>query len=85
MGWRKTKKKVWVAVSEEDDNESDAVWTISLTPLYPGWDIEKGISTPNYGYGLPKKLAEWVCDKLNEVGDDCGYHMNNLGQWMEDV
>ena len=32
------------------------------------------------GYGLPKEIAQWICDMLNECGEECPYKMH-YGFW----
>ena len=61
------------------DPEIDA-YTIVLSNQEDqgGWDTDSGTD----GYGLPKELAQWICDILNESGKDCPYIMDS-GYWRK--
>lgn len=54
-------------------------FTITQNPKYPGWDTDHG----EYGYGLPKELAQWICDQLNNSKIKCPFKMEQ-GSWVKD-
>lgn len=60
---------------EGPEYENDHKYTITQNPKEPGWRTDSGYD----GYGLPKQLAQWICDTLNEHGKDCPYIM--CGRW----
>lgn len=49
--------------------ELDEIWTITTDPEHAGWETDGGAD----GYGLPKELAQWICDKLNNCGEEPQY------------
>jgi len=55
------------------ENES---WTISQVNE-PGWGTDSGWN----GYGLPYKVAKWICDRLNESNKKCPYEQYDDGSW----
>lgn len=46
-------------------------YTLTQKEDEPGWNAE-GIYN---GSGLPKELAQWMCDILNESNKECPYKM----------
>lgn len=56
----------------------DRAYSITLNEKYGGWRTDSGYP----GYGLPKDLAQWICDVLNKFGHDCPYEMNE-GDWIK--
>ena len=50
---------------ESAKNDKIDSWTITTDPEYFGWKTEEGFQ----GYGFPKELAQWICDKLNQCED----------------
>lgn len=60
----------------EDEDEECNSYTLTLNENYPGWNTDSSA----HGYGLPKKLAQWICDKLNSIDDECPYIMT-WGEW----
>lgn len=60
-------KVKWFIRSESEYN--DQSYTITQNPKISGWNTDSGCE----GYGLPKDLAQWICDILNEYGKDCPY------------
>ena len=52
--------------------EEGSRYTITLDAKTPGWRTDSGYE----GYGLPKPLAQWICDRLNESDVECPYKMN---------
>lgn len=65
-----------IYIDREQEYEGDR-YSITLNKEYPGWNTDSGYE----GYGLPKELAQWICDTLNNHGNDCKYHMDNYGNW----
>ncbi len=75
-------KHIWAIYQERDDTEEDAEinsWTITNNPEHYGWDTDGGYG----GYGLPKELAQWICDVLNKADQDCPYFNTGWGYWKE--
>jgi hypothetical protein len=63
----------------QDRNEEDPSlnsYSITIDPHFEGWRTDSGYD----GYGLPKELAQWICDILNKHGNDCPYEMS-YGYW----
>ena len=60
--------------SNKKNDELDS-WTITTNPDYCGWKTEAGFQ----GYGLPKELAQWICDKLNQC--DNPPYIRKKGRW----
>jgi hypothetical protein len=71
-------KKKWKIHLDREEDYGDNCYSITLNEKYEGWRTDSGYA----GYGLPKELAQWICDKLNKHGDDCPYHMDN-GFWQK--
>lgn len=46
-------------ISEQNDEIHS--WTITNNPDKNGWNTDGGFD----GYGLPKELAQWICNILN--------------------
>jgi hypothetical protein len=42
-----------------------------------GWKTDSGYD----GYGLPKELAQWICDILNESEKKCPFSISEYGSW----
>jgi hypothetical protein len=62
--------KKWFAVRDSRPKETDeeksyydkrSVWTISIDEHFPGWETDSSTD----GYGLPKDVAEFICNMLN--------------------
>jgi hypothetical protein len=53
-------------------------FTITLDPEAPGWNTDFGYEV----YGLPKELAQWICDILNKSEKECPFHMK-CGKWVK--
>ena len=73
-----TKKIRFFAVSEspKDDN----CWTVSTSPNVCGWETDSG--SPKYG--LPKKMAEWIVDTLNDSPNTPPFRIGHLrNDWIE--
>jgi len=67
-------KEKWVIHLDgnQDVNEKDkSCWSITTNPDYPGWNTDSAY----YGYGLPKELAQWICDQLNRSQEICPYEI----------
>lgn len=58
--WKKWPDRFY-AVKHERGREEDAVWTISSSPEEEGWKTDSG----QYGYGLPREIAERIVEVLN--------------------
>lgn len=61
---------------EKDDPEIDS-YTITLDGYCGGWNTDSGYN----GYGLPKDLAQWICDTLNNSTVQVPYVMDKYGYW----
>ncbi len=61
---------------EIDDPEIDS-YTLTTQTDKGGWHTDSGYN----GYGLPKNLAQWICDVLNESNKECPYKMDSYGCW----
>ena len=59
--------------------EEDEVWTITTNSKYEGWETDGNFN----GYGLPKELAQWICDILNADGSNPPYIMDQWGSWRK--
>lgn len=66
----------WYIHTEGDEDFVRSNYTITTNSEFPGWDTDMGYD----GYGLPKELAQWICDKLNESKGDCPFEMID-GEW----
>lgn len=54
-------------------------WTITTDPEYCGWETDSG----HEKYGLPKELAQWICDRLNECGQEPPYKTTWHTEWKK--
>ena len=54
-------------------------YTITQKKDKAGWKTGSGCE----GYGLPKELAQWICDRLNESNEICPYYMSEYGDWKK--
>jgi hypothetical protein len=61
---------------EEEYYKAECRYSITTDKRHPGWNTDSGY----VGYGLPKELAQWICDILNEHGKNCPYTMQD-GWW----
>lgn len=69
----------WYVHLDRDDRkeyEKEPRYSITTDIETSGWRTDSGYE----GYGLPKELAQWICDTLNKHGKDCPYIMDN-GYW----
>lgn len=56
--------KQWHVVADPTATTGAAdVWTLSPDPVIPGWSTDAGVS----GYGLPKRIAEGIAERLNRL------------------
>lgn len=66
----------WHVHLDREDNDPEYAeeprYSITTNPKYEGWKTDSG----SMGYGLPKELAQWICDVLNKHGKDCPYKMS---------
>lgn len=70
----------WYAVQDKDASLKDSdSYTLSLDKNECGWNTDSGYG----GYGLPKKLAEWICKTLNNSKVECPYEMTEYGDWRK--
>jgi hypothetical protein len=67
-------KEIWYPHAEDDEERS---WSISTIQEYGGWHTDSG----SKGYGLPKELAQWICEKLNSTKEICPYKNTYTGTW----
>lgn len=67
------------------DNPNDYLdepnYTITTNPDKRGWCTDMG----SKGYGLHKEIAQWICDKLNECGEEPPYIVNEYGFWEKNT
>lgn len=61
-------------------NDNFDAYTLTTSPRCPGWSTDMGY----HEYGLPKELAQWICDKLNESKDECPFEMID-GDWEKKI
>jgi hypothetical protein len=56
----------WYVVAGADDREEpeECWWTLSQSPISPGWETDSGCP----GYGLPKAQAEELVTAANAFG-----------------
>ena len=55
------------------ENEQLHSYTITNDLNFCGWNTDSGYD----GYGLPKELAQWICDILNESGKEPPFIMKS--------
>ena len=68
----------WFVHLDDNIDDGEQRYSITLKENVPGWRTDSGY----VGYGLPKELAQWICDTLNKHGKDCPYEMDEFGCWM---
>lgn len=54
-------------------------WTITTNPEFSGWNTDSGYD----GYGLPKELAEWICNHLNTAVFEEPPYIRERGFWVK--
>ncbi len=64
---------------KSEHNDSIQSWTITTNPEYCGWITDSGCDE----YGLPKELAQWICDKLNAQDEKPPFIMNPSRTWKK--
>jgi len=69
MTWYIKKDSNPIYTEEEIKEMEIELWTITTHPEHDGWETNGGAD----GYGLPKELAQWICDKLNNCGEQPPY------------
>lgn len=75
----KIPKAEWHIYQERFPNSDELdSWTITNNPNIEGWDTDSGYD----GYGLPKELAQWICDILNESNKKCAW-ARQRGVWKK--
>lgn len=62
--------------SDIDDNCDS--WTITTNPKFSGWRTDTGYE----GYGLPKELAQWICNQLNK-SDEISPYIREKAEWVK--
>ncbi len=73
-------KETWhIHLDREDDDYIDNRFSLTLNKNEPGWNTDSGY----VGYGLPKDLAQWICDTLNKSPHECPYKMDEYGMWSK--
>lgn len=72
------KSRWYIKQDRFKSTESDEIdsFTITTNPEFSGWRTDSGYE----GYGLPKELAQWICDILNQSEEDPPFIRNN-GIW----
>lgn len=68
------KKETWYVHSNKYNSNHSENCSISTDPKCEGWCTDSGAT----GYGIPRDLALWICDKLNASKDNSPYQ----GCWM---
>lgn len=72
----------WKILQDRDEDCPELnSYTITLNENYTGWNTDSGYD----GYGLPKELAEWICETLNTYGKDCPFTMCKYGIWERKI
>lgn len=70
----------WKIHQERDEDDPEIrCYTLTLRKGFEGWNTDSGY----HGYGLPKELAQWICDTLNKSNESCPYEMNAYGTWRK--
>ena len=72
----------WYIKQDRDYSEEDQKihsYTITTDPKYSGWNTDSG----HTGYGLPKELAEWICNKLNESFEEPPFVVIWHNEWRK--
>lgn len=72
------KWKVHYDWEEENDEFDIHSYTITLNEKYRGWNTDNASAR----YGLPKELAQWICDKLNSIDEEIPFIMKD-GCWKK--
>jgi len=62
------------------DNPTLYSYSITLNEKYGGWETDSGQDS----YGLPKELAQWICDILNTSEKVCPFDMSKYGDWIKE-
>lgn len=71
----------WTIHQDRCEGETDIdCYTITLKEGRRGWNTDSGAR----GYGLPKELAQWICDILNKSGEDCPYTTDGW-EWEKSI
>ena len=52
-------------------------YTLTQNKHEPGWRTDSGYP----GSGLPKELAQWICNTLNESQKKAPYKQDKYGCW----
>lgn len=74
----RNRAKWCIHLDRERSDEEEYRWSITQDPSRTGWETDSGYC----GYGLPKELAQWICDRLNESEIECPYKMK-MGIWVK--
>ena len=74
-----SKEMKWEIHLDREESDDEA-YSITLNKEYGGWNTDSGYP----GYGLPKELAEWICQTLNDHGKNCPYKMDDYGYWKKE-
>lgn len=65
------RKEKWYIHCDDEDQNRD--YSITVDADRGGWCTDSG----SPGYGLPKELAQWICDQLNASKEICPFK----GDW----
>ena len=67
-------------IHQDREKEDDSLhsYSITLDVNYEGWRTDSGYD----GYGLPKELALWICEVLNESTKECPFTFK-FGYWKK--
>ena len=53
-------------------------WTLTTNSVHSGWRTDSGCGD----YGLPKAIAQWICDILNKSDEEPPMELKNYcGDW----
>ena len=76
----KSKNKWYIKQNRYFSEEAEKLhsYTITTDPEFCGWETDHGYDR----YGLPKELAQWICDVLNESGKEPPFIMKSY-TWVK--
>jgi hypothetical protein len=73
-----TKTTKWFIHVDDKNPDPDTPYTITSDPRYEGWNTNSGCP----GYGLPKQMAEELCEILNKH-PEFSWKLNKYGDWKK--
>ncbi len=69
----------WKIHQDREEDDSLNSYSITLDGEYGGWRTDSGYD----GYGLPKELAIWICEILNQSKKECPFTFE-FGCWKKE-